>query len=125
MTVSTMTAEQAESMLRRLYHPNDDDDEQWDELAYNLSAPNRYDATLRKWVDDEPGQEFEGVYVSCVADVGGEGQGDIRYAVFCFTDGSGTKYFRKDGFYASYDGSTWDGEFSEVQPQERVVTVWE
>lgn len=57
---------------------------------------------------------------------GGVGQGDSLWVVFSVTDGTNTRYFRVDGFYASYVGTSWEGaEIQEVQPQERVVTVWE
>lgn len=37
----------------------------------------------------------------------------------------GEQYFRKNGYYASHDGSYWDGSFTEVHPREKTVTVWE
>lgn len=58
-----------------------------------------------------------------VADKGGEGQGEYRAIVFSITDSSGdTRLFRKEGYYQSYDGSTWDGDFSEVEAYEKTVT---
>lgn len=52
---------------------------------------------------------------------GGEGQGDERWVVIRFGD----RYFRKDGYYASYDGTTWDGDFREVKPTQKTITVYE
>lgn len=37
----------------------------------------------------------------------------------------GDQYFKKEGWYASYDGSTWDGSLSEVRPQTKTIMVWE
>jgi hypothetical protein len=35
------------------------------------------------------------------------------------------RYFRKNGYYASHDGTYWDGIFEEVKPHEKSVTVWD
>lgn len=43
---------------------------------------------------------------------GGEGQGDDYWVVFKL----GGKLYRKDGYYASYDGGELDGELYEVEP---------
>ncbi len=132
MTVSTLTAKDADAVLRRMYYTDsadydaDYDSEHWGELAYSLSASVRWDSESRIHVPIEPGADFEGMRVVCVQDEGGgEGEGETRFAVFSFTDETGTRYFRKDGFYASYDGTTWDGDFREVTPKEKVVTFYE
>lgn len=58
---------------------------------------------------------------------GGEGDGDTHWVVFSFCkEGvSPKRYFRIDGYYASYDGAYLDGTPYEVETKERVVTVWE
>lgn len=63
--------------------------------------------------------------VEVVEDFGGEGQGDLRYVVFSvkFTDET-VKYFRQEGYYSSYDGTVWDGDFTEVTPKEVLRTEW-
>ena len=60
--------------------------------------------------------------VEHVASVGGsEGAGEVMYYVVkC-----GSRYFRKEGYYASWDGSRWDGRFREVHPVEKTITVWD
>lgn len=60
--------------------------------------------------------------VEHVASVGGsEGSGELMYYVLkC-----GSRYFRQEGYYASWDGSRWDGKFREVQGVERTIVVWE
>ena len=59
-------------------------------------------------------------------DTGGEGHGEDIYMVVKTTDIDGVEqYWRKDGYYVSYDGSNWDGDFREVKPVERVVTFYE
>ncbi len=71
--------------------------------------------------------ELHGRTVELVeADTGGEGHGEDIYMVFKTVDVDGAEqYWRKDGYYASYDGSDWDGDFREVKPVERVVTFYE
>lgn len=34
-------------------------------------------------------------------------------------------FFKKEGNYASYDGSSWDGSFKEVRPTEKTILVYE
>jgi hypothetical protein len=60
-----------------------------------------------------------------VADHGGEGEGDQYWMVVSLSDGTDTRYFRMDGWYASYHGGELDGDVYEVRPQERVVVVYE
>lgn len=58
--------------------------------------------------------------VKKVAEFGGEGQGDTYYYVFSV----GNQYFKRSGYYDSYDGTDWeDSEFFEVFPKE--VTIIE
>jgi hypothetical protein len=53
------------------------------------------------------------------------GEGDRYYLVVSVSDGNTIRYFRKDGYYASYDGGYLDGEVQEVSPVERVVVYYE
>ena len=55
---------------------------------------------------------------------GGEGSGEEMYLVLKTTDGESVQYFRKDGYYASFDGSNWDGAFYEVTPTQKTITVY-
>lgn len=64
------------------------------------------------WESQGNGVDVPGVgLVRCVEDFGGEGQGDNRWIVL---EANGHLY-RKDGYYASFEGSTWDGDFYEVE----------
>jgi hypothetical protein len=57
-----------------------------------------------------------------VEDFGGEGQGETRYVVFSV----GEQFFRVDGYYASWDGTTWeDPTPSEVIAKEVTVIRYE
>ena len=51
---------------------------------------------------------------------GGEGSGETMYVVI----GIGDRFFRKDGFYASFDGANWDGTFREVVRETHVVKIF-
>lgn len=63
----------------------------------------------------------EQVPVEFVANFGGEGQGDDLWIVFKVGD----QLFRKDGYYASYGESDYDGDLREVRAVVKAVTVYE
>lgn len=97
----------------------------WDELADDLADSWHYDDD-ENYVNDGPkGGEIEGLgWVSIPENFGGEGMGDDRWVVF-YIEATG-QYFKKSGYYASYDGTNWgDGDFAVVSPKEKVVTVYE
>lgn len=56
---------------------------------------------------------------------GGEGDGEERWYVFSVTDAAGERLFRRNGYYASYDGSHFDGPTEAVAPVQKTVTVYE
>lgn len=68
---------------------------------------------------------FEGLTAKVVAEYGGEGKGDQYWMVISLSDSDTTRYFRMDGWYASYDGGTLDGDPYEVHPAEKVVVVYQ
>ena len=55
---------------------------------------------------------------------GGEDQGSDYWSVYSFTDGMQVVFIQFQGWYASYEGSTFD-EFYEVQAVEKTITVFE
>lgn len=57
-----------------------------------------------------------------VEEIGGEGQGDYAAVIFSVKTPKGTRLFRKEGFYSSYDGTDWDGNFAEVETFQKTVT---
>jgi hypothetical protein len=67
----------------------------------------------------------DGLTADRVAEYGGEGDGDQYWVVISISDGTTTRYFRKDGYYASYDGGYLDGDTREVKPAERLVVFYE
>lgn len=57
---------------------------------------------------------------------GGEGSGEVRYIVFKLTNSDLTiQYFRIDGYYLSFEGSSFDGNLKEVKAVVRPVTFFE
>ncbi len=50
---------------------------------------------------------------------------EVYFVVFSLSDGKTTRYFKRNGWYASYDGGHLEeGENSEVFPKEIVVKDW-
>lgn len=102
----------------------------WKEMSYMISS---------KFYNEHTGwPNIEGVgTVEVLEDFGGEGQGDEYYLVFKITDttkggsfqGLGdlvtVRYFKMNGYYASYSGGTYDGPFEEVKPVTREVVFYE
>ena len=57
---------------------------------------------------------------------GGEGSGEYTWFVLRITPEDGEPFLvRKEGYYASYDGTTWDGAFEFVEPREKTITFYE
>jgi ABC-type glycerol-3-phosphate transport system substrate-binding protein len=54
---------------------------------------------------------------------GGEDQGNDYWSVYSFTDGMQVVFIKFDGYYASYDGSTFE-EFYEVKAVEYTSTMF-
>ncbi len=54
---------------------------------------------------------------------GGEDQGSDYWSVYSFTDGMQVVFIKFDGYYASYDGSTYE-EFYEVTAVEYTSTMF-
>ena len=55
---------------------------------------------------------------------GGEDMGSDYWSVYSFSDGMQVVFIQFQGWYASYEGSTYE-EFYEVQPVEKTITVFE
>ena len=80
------------------------------------------------WMHETPaeGVDIPGVgHVSREAQHGGEGEGDQAWVVLRIEHEDGqTKYYRKDGYYASFDGMYFDADFTEVTPTPKTITVY-
>jgi hypothetical protein len=90
------------------YADSFDDSGTWGEIKYEGKSGTR-----------------DGFTAKLEAEHGGEGQGDQYWVVISLSDGTSTRYFRRDGWYASYSGGSLDGDTTEVRPAEKVVVVYE
>lgn len=61
--------------------------------------------------------------VETVEQVGGEGEGDRAHVVVKFLKTG--QFFRCDGYYSSYEGAEYDGQWFEVKPKLVQVTRYE
>ena len=113
---SRYTGEDWAGELKEQYDLTAEDD--WSALSADSSAWQE-----AKYEGSE--ETFENLTAKVAKEYGGEGQGDQYWMVVSLSDGETTRYFRKDGYYASYDGGTLDGETHEVFPAENTVVVYE
>lgn len=74
-------------------------------------------------VDDRV-EGVEGL-VTGVDNVGGMGKGEYRHVVFKVVNGDSVRHFKKVGCHVSHSGTYWDGPFTEVNPVQKTITVWE
>jgi hypothetical protein len=102
--------------------------ENWDDLTVD-EVRGVLDSSEYDWYelgdieteDDVPDLKDLG-RMRVVERIGGrEGAGEYMAVVLQL----GSRTFRKEGHYASWDADRWDGPFREVQPVQKMVTVWE
>lgn len=55
---------------------------------------------------------------------GGEGEGEHVHVVLQVVDRGEVRFFKQTGYYASYDGTTWDGPFEAVVPNRVMITEY-
>jgi hypothetical protein len=97
-----------------------------DDDVLNVDSLDFDNASAWSWIKYEGGKGTRnGLTAERVAEYGGEGDGDQYWVVISISDGLTTRHFRKDGYYASYDGGYLDGDTSEVKPVEKLVTFYE
>lgn len=98
----------------------------WYSAKYGSDEDREYESFERAWEEFREylygnGIDLPSGRAKLVADFGGEGQGEELWVVFSLGD----QLFRVDGYYASWDGSNWDGaEPYEVEPVPVVVTQY-
>ncbi|WPH57741.1 hypothetical protein [Mycobacterium phage WXIN] len=108
-----------------------DADYEYREVPANTEGAfeERYGANAGKWFkrfDKKRGVSLDGIgYAELIDQFGGEGKGDDYWFVIKVTDEAGEeRFFRRNGYYASFHGSDLDGPTDEVKQQEKVITVW-
>ena len=67
--------------------------------------------------------EIDGIQFKHIEEHGGEGQGEDYWVVFSAEDGESKRFFEAYGYYASYNGSEWEG-VKEVFPNLNVSFEW-
>ncbi len=69
---------------------------------------------------------INGLEFDCIEREGGEGEGSRYHITFSVSDGQNTRYFKKVGYYSSYEGTDWEGHpLFEVKPIDRIVRFYE
>jgi len=84
-----------------------------------------YDETFHEKWNKSPPTYFssQGITYKLVQDVGGEDMGSTYYSVYQFTKDDQEVFVKFDGWYASYDGASYE-EYLFVTPQQVVVTKY-
>ncbi|QAU06538.1 hypothetical protein SEA_WILLIAMBOONE_17 [Gordonia phage WilliamBoone] len=122
--------EQADSHQQLVRHPKPEEimAGQWVDKSGYLRGPagnsGRSPYVYRKF--DKRGVPLQGIGHAALVDAhGGEGQGDDYWFVFSITDDAGNeRLFRRNGWYQSYEGGTYDGPTEEVKAVEKTITVF-
>ena len=65
----------------------------------------------------------ENINVNLEKRFGGEGQGEDYWSVYSFSKGDDKVLIKFNGWYASYDGSTYE-EFYEVKAEPKMIVVY-
>jgi len=107
--VLALLAEADSDIIREFFHGELDEVTRWDSEEMT---------TFRKVLTDE------GIAFEQADRYGGEDQGSDYWSVYSFTNGMEAVFIKFDGWYASYEGSTYDS-FYEVQAVEKTITVFE
>lgn len=108
--------------LRDEFGQDSYDDEDTEEMLADIDNQKVWENA--KYETNGP-YTVEGWTAEVVASYGGEGEGDQYWMVISVTDGITTRFLRRDGWYASYDGGYLDGETYEVTPVQKLVTFYE
>ena len=83
---------------------------------------------FQELINDGYGSDTIGDYtINIEEQFGGEEQGSSYWVVFSASKDYETRYFKLDGWYASYVGFEFDDylSFYEVEQVEKVIKVWE
>jgi hypothetical protein len=107
--IVALLAEADRDVLVEFFHGEVDESTRWDSEEMTEFRKALADADIRF--------EFVDRY-------GGEDQGSDYWSVYSFSDGMQVVFIQFDGWYASYQGSTYE-EFFEVTPVEKTITVFE
>lgn len=102
-------------LLLRLYSTGD---------SSKLSPEDELESEEHVWWGEFSGRGTDVEGLGAVTEVDSGGGMDEGSNLFTVLE-IGTRFFRKSGYYASHDGSYWDGSFKQVRPREKLITVYE
>jgi hypothetical protein len=97
-----------------------------EELKNTLEKDENYD-NFQDFINDGYGEETFGDFTLKHEDgYGGEDMGSEYWVVFSATKDGQTRYFKLEGWYASYEGSTFDDyfAFNEVEKAQKMIDYW-
>lgn len=89
----------------------------WDETFEELSDNPEWQSDLQKDL------ALNGVTLANVDSYGGEGKGEEYWVVFSATRGDEVTHFKLDGWYASYDGRSFDDTYGFYEVEQIPVQV--
>jgi len=92
--------------------------------SYNQERIYQWESYIGVWKDFHARIDALGIDISYVDHIGGEGEGEEYWSVYEFRTPYESTFIKFDGYYQSYDGSTFT-EFYEVKPKQRMVTFYE
>lgn len=102
-----------------------DDDE--DEGRLDRDGNNvEYYAVASDYEIEHKNLDLSKLYITCVDEHGGEGQGSSYGYVFKIDHPEhGVGYIAYEGYYDSWNGTDWDEDPFMVEPKEQTITVYE
>lgn len=106
--IITLLAEADTDLITEFFHGEVTDITRWDSEEIT---------DFRKVLSDA------GISFQFVDRYGGEDQGSDYWSVYSFSDGMQVVFIKFDGWYVSFDGSTYDN-FYEVEAVEKMITVF-
>lgn len=99
-----------------------------DEHGFEDLKTEYFDDDYEKFLNEEAKskikKDWEGIQIKYCDDYGGEDQGSDYWSVYAFTDGQETVYVKTQGWYASYEGSTYE-DWTIVSPKTKEMVVYE
>lgn len=106
------------NLVKKLQDCLNKNDIDWTEFCYEVRDGYLSESLQELLTKNDLKVELEDAY-------GGEGQGDCYWIVFWVKSGKDKILLKQDGWYASYEGGTLDGDLTEVKPVEKVVIEYE
>ena len=76
--------------------------------------------------DSYPSDDLDSWVSGVMTQGGGEGDGEYTCMVFKLVNRSTQEetFFKMEGYYASYDGTSWDGNLHQVRATQKLVTFY-